>query len=129
MFEITTRKRAEEALRKSAEHFQLLVEQASDGIFLADSEGRYIDVNSAGSNMLGYTREEILQRSVADIIIPEEIQRLVPEFARYEGGAVTTSEWRFRRKDGSCSGQPCAVRVISMLTSCLSSGAGSNFTP
>jgi len=112
MFEITTRKRAEEALRKSAEHFQLLVEQASDGIFLADSEGRYIDVNSAGSNMLGYTREEILQRSVADIIIPEEIQRLVPEFARYEGGAVTTSEWRFRRKDGSCfTGEVCGRRL------------------
>ncbi len=62
---------AETALRRSAEHFQLLVEQASDGIFLADSEGRYVDVNSAGSNMLGYTREEILQRfPIADVIVP-----------------------------------------------------------
>jgi PAS domain S-box-containing protein len=92
---------AETAFRRSAEHFQLLVEQASDGIFLADSEGRYIDVNSAGATMLGYTREEILQRSIADVIVPEEIQRLAPEIARYGGGAVTTSEWRFRRKDGS----------------------------
>jgi PAS domain S-box-containing protein len=103
---------AETALRRSAEHFQLLVEQASDGIFLADSEGRYVDVNSAGSNMLGYTREEILQRSIADVIVPEEVQRLSPEFARYDGGAVTTSEWTFRRKDGSFfTGEVCGRRL------------------
>ena len=103
---------AEAALRRSAEHFQLLVEQASDGIFLADSEGRYIDVNSAGSKMLGYARDEILQRSIADVIVPEEIQRLAPEIARYDGGAVTTSEWRFRRKDGSfLTGEVCGRRL------------------
>ncbi len=103
---------AETALRRSAEHFQLLVEQASDGIFLADTEGRYVDVNSAGSNMLGYTREEILQRSIADVIVPEEVQRLCPEFARYDGGAVTTSEWTFRRKDGSFfTGEVCGRRL------------------
>jgi PAS domain S-box-containing protein len=103
---------AETAVRRSAEHFQLLVEQASDGIFLADSEGRYIDVNSAGSNMLGYTREEILQRSIADVIFADEIQRIAPEIARYEGGAVTTSEWRFRRKDGSFFiGEVCGRRL------------------
>ena len=103
---------AETALRKSAEHFQLLVEQASDGIFLADSEGRYIDVNSAGASMLGYTREEVLQRSIADILAPGESQRLPCEIARYEGGAVTTSEWKFRRKDGSFfTGEVCGRRL------------------
>jgi PAS domain S-box-containing protein len=103
---------AETAMRKSAEHFQLLVEQASDGIFLADGEGRYVDVNSAGSNMLGYTREEILQRSIADVIVPQEIQRIGPEIARYDGGAVITSEWRFRRKDGSFfTGEVCGRRL------------------
>ena len=103
---------AETAVRRSAEHFQLLVEQASDGIFLADSAGRYVDVNSAGSNMLGYTREEILQRSIGDVIVPEEFQRLSPEIARYDAGAVTTSEWRFRRKDGSFfTGEVCGRRL------------------
>ncbi|MBZ5685324.1 MAG: sigma 54-interacting transcriptional regulator [Acidobacteriia bacterium] len=103
---------AETALRRSAEHFQLLVEQASDGIFLSDSEGRYVDVNSAGANMFGYTREEILQRSIADMIVPEEIQRLAPEIARFDGCAVATSEWKFRRKDGSFfTGEVCGRRL------------------
>ena len=39
----------------SENHFRLLVEQASDGIFIADAQGKYVDVNSAGAEMLGYT--------------------------------------------------------------------------
>ena len=107
-----SRTAAETAWRKSAEHFQLLVEQASDGIFLADREGRYVDVNSAGASMLGYTREEVIQRSIADILAPGETQRLPCEIARYEGGAVTTSELKFRRKDGSFfTGEVCGRRL------------------
>ena len=33
-----------------------LVEQASDGIFIADAQGNYLDVNTAGAAMLGYSR-------------------------------------------------------------------------
>ena len=62
--------------------------------------------------MLGYMREEILQRSIADVIVPKEVQRLSPEFARYDGGAVTTSGWTFRRKDGSFfTGEVCGRRL------------------
>lgn len=81
--------------------YRLLVEQAPDGIFLADGEGRYLDVNEAGARMLGYRREEILARGIADIIVPEEIARIPEEVARFAGGAVVTSEWRFLRKDGT----------------------------
>ncbi len=81
--------------------FRLLVEQAPDGIFLADGAGRYLDVNAAGARMLGYRREEILARGIADIIAPEEIPRIPGEMARFADGAVVTSEWRFLRKDGS----------------------------
>jgi len=99
--DITERKKAEEALRKSEEHFRMLVEQASDGIFLADANGRYLDVNAAGEAMLGYTRDEILQLSIANMIVPEDIPRIAPELARFEGGAIARSEWTFCRKDGS----------------------------
>ena len=39
------RGQAEAALQQSENHFRFLVEQASDGIFIADEQGRYIDVN------------------------------------------------------------------------------------
>lgn len=81
--------------------FRLLVEQAPDGIFLSDASGRYLDVNEAGARMLGYRREEILARTIADIVVPEEIPRIPAEVARFTDDAVVTSEWRFLRKDGS----------------------------
>ncbi|MGC2542712.1 MAG: PAS domain S-box protein, partial [Candidatus Sulfotelmatobacter sp.] len=83
------RQRAEEALRESESHFRLLVEQASDGIFLADAEGRYLDVNSAGAEMLGYSRAEVLQLSTTDVIAAEEVARIPAEVARFAGGNIT----------------------------------------
>ena len=99
--DISQRKKAEEALQVSENHFRLLVEQAADGIFIADSKGKYLDVNSAGAEMLGYTREETLQLSIADIVASEEIPRIVSEVACFASGATVRSEWKFRRKDGS----------------------------
>ncbi|MGO8796786.1 MAG: PAS domain S-box protein [Candidatus Sulfotelmatobacter sp.] len=99
--DITDRKQVEEALRKSEEHFRLLVEQASDGIFLASAEGRYLDVNPAGAEMLGYTRDQIVRLSIGDLVATEEISRIAPEVARFADGSVIRSEWKFRRKDGT----------------------------
>jgi formate hydrogenlyase transcriptional activator len=112
IFDVTARQQAEDALRKSEEHFRILVEQASDGIFIADAQGKYIDVNSAGAEMLGYTREEILQLSIADIVVAEEIPRVAAEVARLEGGDIIRSEWMFRRKDGSFfPGEVCGKQL------------------
>ncbi len=103
---------AEKALQESEAHFRLLVEQASDGIFIADAQGKYVDVNSAGAEMLGYTREEILRLSLPDILEADELPRLAPEVARYAGGAVQRSEWKFRRKDGSVfPGEVCGKQL------------------
>jgi PAS domain S-box-containing protein len=99
--DITPRKQAEEAVRESEARYRLLVEQTVDGIFVADAQGRYVDVNSAGAAMLGYTREEILRLSLVDLLAEDELPRLPAAVAAYAGGAVVRSEWRFRRKDGS----------------------------
>ncbi len=89
------------ALAASEAHFRLLVEQSPDGIFLSDSTGRFVDVNSVGATMLGYTREEILNLSIPDIHVEDEIPHISATIARYADGSVVTSEWVFKRKDGS----------------------------
>ena len=91
----------EAALRSSEAQFRALVEQATDGIFVADARGAYIDVNSAGCAMLGYAREELLRLTIADVVDPKEVERIGPEVARFEGEEMVVSEWCFRRKDGS----------------------------
>ena len=95
------RREASEALRASDEHHRLLFEQTVDGIFLADAAGRFVDVNTAGCEMLGYSREEVLARSIADVLEPDEAPRIEPEIVLLAGGQTVRSEWRFRRKDGS----------------------------
>jgi len=106
------RSKAEKALQESEAHFRLLVEQASDGIFIADARGKYMDVNSAGAEMLGYSRDEMLQLSISDIIEAEECGRIAEEVARFAGGAIARSEWKFRRKDGSVfPGEVCGKQL------------------
>ena len=89
------------ALAASEAHFRLLVEQSPDGIFLANSSGRYVDVNAAGASMLGHTRQEILARAIPDVVSPEALPRLAPTIASFANGQILTSEWLFVRKDGS----------------------------
>lgn len=98
---VTEQVKAESALRKSEEHFRILVEQAPSGIFIADSTGKYLDVNSAGAEMLGYTREEILELSIADVVAPEEIERIPAELQALDDKGIIRREWKFKRKDGS----------------------------
>jgi PAS domain S-box-containing protein len=99
--DISERTLIETELRASEERFRTLVEQASDGIFITDTQGRYQDVNPAGCEMLGYTREELLELSIADIVAPAEISRIAKELARFADGNAVKSEWQFLRKDGS----------------------------
>jgi len=99
--ETTQFKRIELALAASEAHYRSLVEQVPDGIFVADASGRYTNANETGAAMLGYTCDEIIGMSIADIIFPDEARRLPEEIARFADGSVVRSEWRFRRKDGS----------------------------
>ncbi len=99
--DISERKAGESALKASENHFRMLVEQASDGIFVSDEHGRYTDVNSAGAELLGYSKAEILQMSIADVVAREEVSRIRPETSRLQGDLVTCVEWLFRRKGGS----------------------------
>jgi len=95
------RKKAEEALRKSEAHFRFLVEQASDGIAIADWNDRWIDVNSAWVAMMGFTREEILQQKVGANVVEEDKPLVASVLAGLATGQITTAEWRVRRQDGS----------------------------
>jgi|tagenome__1003787_1003787.scaffolds.fasta_scaffold20990085_22 formate hydrogenlyase transcriptional activator len=104
---------AEQALRASEVHFRELVEQASDGIFIADAQGRYSDVNSAGAEMLGYTREEVMVLSIADVVVSQDVVRIEQETRRLAEGGTIRSEWMFRRKDGSQFPGEVAARQLS----------------
>ena len=59
--DITEKKKAEEALKESAEHYRLLFEAANDAIFLMDGE-RFVDCNAKTLSIFGCTREQIINQ-------------------------------------------------------------------
>jgi PAS domain S-box-containing protein len=89
------------ALGESEQRYRWLAEQVVDGIFVADSQGRYVDANRAGCEMLGYTREELLTLSIPDLLAPDELPRLPAQYELLATGQTVQNEWRFKRKDGS----------------------------
>jgi PAS domain S-box-containing protein len=93
--------RAHEALLENRARTQVLIEQAPDAIFVADSRGRYVEVNGAACRLLGYTQDELLARSIADLLLEEDLERFSGHRTRIFAGETEVGEWRLRRKDGS----------------------------
>jgi PAS domain S-box-containing protein len=100
--DITERLHADAALRRSESNFRRLFDQASDGIFIIDPAGRYTDVNAAGCEMLGYSREELVGKPITDFTPLEDAPRLaqVRELMLGRGVTRVRDEARLRRKDG-----------------------------
>ncbi|HEY7391125.1 MAG TPA: ATP-binding protein [Bryobacteraceae bacterium] len=89
------------ALRANEQRYRSLAEQVSDGIFVVDNEGRYIDANRAGYEMLGYTLEELRTLSLWDVLAADEVRRLAEQFERLDADESVRCDCQFKRKDDS----------------------------
>jgi len=96
------RKRNEQELRRSEVRYRSLVQTAVYGIYRSSLDGRFLDVNPALIEMLGYTSalEVLALNPQKDVFVePREYARLVEEFRRT--GGMDGFEACWRRKDGS----------------------------
>ena len=101
--DITDRKRAEEALRESEERFRGTFENAAVGIAHTHPEGRFLRVNEKFCAIVGYPREELLEKTWHDITHPDDLAASIDVSAaalRGESPGLPL-EKRYLRKDGS----------------------------
>jgi PAS domain S-box-containing protein len=101
MSDITERRNAASALQEAAEQYRLLFEGNPNPMWVYDRETlRFLAVNDAAVAHYGYSREEFLGMTLADIRPADDFARLVAQLPeRRDNRAV--SEWDHRKKDGT----------------------------
>lgn len=100
-------------LRAAEMRYRSVFEQVNDAILVADREGRYLDANAAASDLLGYTREQLLQLSVRDIVFADD-GWASNEFAELVDKGQWAGELELRRKDGRAVSVEVRASVISL---------------
>ena len=98
---IHERKKIEDILRKNEEEqFKIMIRTSLDGFLITDTRGRFLEVNDAYCQMLGYSREELLNMDLSGV----EVVETQEDTARHLGKLLQTGndcfETRHRRKDG-----------------------------
>lgn len=128
--DISERKRAEAALKKSEEKFSKAFLESPMALTLTGmKDNRYLDVNQTFERLTGWRRDEVIGRTPFDISLwvdprerTESVKRLVAE------GSIRDLEIRYRRKDGmemvglcaaeqiEIENEPCILSVIADIT-------------
>jgi len=100
--DITERKQTERALRHSEAKYRNLFECSCDSIFIIDAETlQLLDANWNAIRQLGYTRQELLRLSLADIEAPMATSRRQSLLQQLEHEGSVIYEHALRCKDGS----------------------------
>lgn len=108
--DITERKLTEERMQESEKKYRTIVENTNDAIYIHDFEGNIIDVNENACRMVGYSKEELVGKNIAEIDKgpPFKIPKL--------GDIIQESSHVFERenvrKDGSVVPIEVSLRII-----------------
>jgi PAS domain S-box-containing protein len=108
--DITERKKAEKALQESEQKYRSLFEESKDVVYISTPEGKFLDINNAGVELLGYSsKEELLQINIPQDLYDSPADRIHFQNVLLRQGFVKDFEVVFKRKDGE--------RVNVLLTS------------
>ncbi len=107
--DITDRKRAEEALRRSEEEFHIIFEHSAIGMVLAGSSGHILRCNPAFRGILGYNRDELVPLTFADITQPDDASSNRSLFQNLIDGKL--DRYQISKRYVRIDGKSCSARV------------------
>jgi len=114
--DITEHRRAEDALRESEEKFRTAFRTSPDAILITRmKDGVFVDANDVFFETSGFTRDEIVGKSLAELRIwtdPAGRERFVADISR--SGQVNNLEAQFRMKDGSIINGLMSASIITV---------------
>ena len=101
--DISERKQAEEAVRRSEERYRAIFNQATACVSELDAAGNFTLVNDTFCLTLGYTEKELLGMNVREVTHPDNLEQCMKVFAEaVEQGLPSTEIKKLVRKDDSC---------------------------
>ena len=80
--------------------YQTIISTTIDGFWMADMQGRFLDVNEAYCSLIGYSRDELLNMSIQDVEAIEKPEEVVNRMQKIVEVGHDRFESRHRRKDG-----------------------------
>ncbi|MEI6500533.1 MAG: PAS domain S-box protein, partial [Armatimonadota bacterium] len=86
--------------KKHEQWHQAILATAMDGFWLADRQGRLVEVNAAYCQMSGYTEQELLTMRVSDLEVSETATEILTRIEQLVSDGEHRFEARHRRKDG-----------------------------
>jgi len=101
-------------LAESEEKYRIQVEMATDAVFIETVEGRVLECNTAGAKMFGYTKEEMIGLTIADLV-PEDFVKTLPKIITEK----ETTHGKFvarisKKKDGTIFPTEIATKLINI---------------
>lgn len=103
---------SEQRLIESENRYRKIFESANDGIIIHDTKGKIIDVNQNMFERLGYTKEEMLNMSLGDLVTPEYSKKIRKRVKQLEEEGVAIFDSADRRKDGTMMPVEVSARII-----------------
>jgi PAS domain S-box-containing protein len=102
-YDITDRKQAEDELKRSESRFRSYFDLQLHGIAITSLEKGWIEVNDRLCSILGYTREEIVQKTWSEMTYPDDLAADIEQFSLVLSGKIEqyNMEKRFIHKAGA----------------------------
>lgn len=80
--------------------YKSYVENSPHGIFVTDSKGNYIEVNEAACKATGYSKEELLEKNIVDIVPKEERKKVIETFEKLKETGKLDTVIKYKKKNG-----------------------------
>ena len=82
------------------EEHNLYISTSPIGIFVANADGRYTEVNPVACSITGYEMDELLQMSIGEIVVKDDVKRAYNHFKEVKAGKIQHGIFRSLRKNG-----------------------------
>lgn len=100
-WDITERRRIEEALRESEERYRTIIDYSNDMIWTLDTQGRFLFFNKRSEEITGFELKDWQGKSFAPLIEKDDLPKVIDVFHKTLGGEPAQYEVSVAKEDGN----------------------------